>query len=449
MEQLLEDLPKVMREETSYRSFIYQPERISVNSRQSLKNPQLLDGLQFQSDYYASFMSELRTPLLRIQALELLRGTIPNALTSIPNSETAFFYYRIGSTGDPDYLPDYSQLDVNHIHMVRLLTTFVYSPDNYINPDALGFNKTFEDYDDLVNELNKSTLIDPNYDDQDWVSLQPYPAGSIVLDNLQRYYTLAGSAGTANFNDDGAWTAILTPFISGDITFSYNSNLNKIVVQGNNYESEISPGLFVPKFYYLPVGYGDPNLALFIQQMISPVEENGVVVGGGGLNQTSFPTYEDYTLNRRLGFVWDGIFEANPPPNSFSYGILVNHTFPKPNFVPLPDPIPLPPPIWIPYIYYTAESYANLVYSSNIFLYCDIVGGSTQDTNTDERLLAVIPTNASTLGIIYGESKINCSLTKVSQQVSQITFTIRDDKGELIYFPKNAYINLELKISYF
>jgi hypothetical protein len=194
MEQLLEDLPKVMREETSYRSFIYQPERISVNSRQSLKNPQLLDGLQFQSDYYASFMSELRTPLLRIQALELLRGTIPNALTSIPNSETAFFYYRIGSTGDPDYLPDYSQLDVNHIHMVRLLTTFVYSPDNYINPDALGFNKTFEDYDDLVNELNKSTLIDPNYDDQDWVSLQPYPAGSIVLDNLQRYYTLAGSA---------------------------------------------------------------------------------------------------------------------------------------------------------------------------------------------------------------------------------------------------------------
>lgn len=437
MEELLEQLPKTLQPDESYRSFIYQPERISLNSRQSLKNPGLLDGLQFQSDYYASFQSELKTPLLRVSSIELLRATIPNALTSIPNSECIFFYYRIGSTADPDYLPDYSQLDVNHIHMVRLLTPFVYSPDNYLNPNALGFNKTFEDYDDLVNELNKSTLTDPNFNDPEWQPNTPYAYGEIVMYNDQRYVTVVGTAGTPGFNDDGAWTSTLTPFLSGDITFLYNNTLNKIVVQGNNYESEISPGTFVPKYYYLPVGYADPNLQLFIDKMREPVITDVVVVtGGGGLNQNTFPTYEDYTLNRRLGFIWDGVFEANPPPNSLSYAILGNHTFPKPNY---PD---------VPLIYYTAESYADLVYSANIFLYCDIVGGSTQDTNSDERLLAVIPTNASNLGVIYGESKIVCPLTKVSQTVNQITFTIRSDTGELIYFPKNAYINVELKISY-
>lgn len=442
MEQLLEQLPKTLQEEESYRSFIYQPERISLNSRQSLKNPGLVDGLQYQSDYYNSFQCELKTPLLRVKSIELLRATIPNALTSIPNSEAIFYYYRIGSTGAPDYLPDYSQLDVDHIHMVRLLTTYVYSPDNYANPIVLGFNKTFEDYDDLVNELNKSSLIDPNFNDADWVSNQPYNAGDFVIYNLQRYYTLAGSAGTPNFNDDGAWTAVLTPFIPGDLTFTYNNTLNKIVVQGNNYESEISPGEFVPKFYYLPVGYADPNLQLFINRMREPVEQNGVVIGGGGLNITSFPSYEDYTLNRRLGFIWDGVFEANPPNNSLSYVILANHTFPKPNYV-------TPPPVWIPLIYYTAESYADLVFSANIFVYCDIVGGSTQDTNSDERLLAVVPTNASNLGVIYGESKISLPLTKVSQTIYQIIFSLRTDTAEPLYLPKNAYINLELKLTYF
>ena len=445
MEQLLELLPKTLQQEESYRSFIYQPERISLNSRQSLKNPALVDGLQFQSDYYNSFMCELKSPLLRVKSIELLRATIPNALTSIPNSETIFYYYRVGSTGAPDYLPDYSQLDVDHIHMVRLLTNYVYSPDNYANPAVLGFNKTFEDYDDLVNELNKSTLIDPNFDDEDWAPNTPYPYGTIVMYEQQRYVTIVpgGSAGTPNFNDDGAWTSILTPFIPGDISFDYNSNLNKIVVQGNFYESEIAPGEFVPKNYYLPVGYADPNLELFIERMRQPVVVDVVnVIGGGGLNSTLFPSYEDYTLNRRLGILWDGVFEANPPEGSLSYAILGNHTFPKPNFEPAPA-------IWIPLIYYTAESYADLVFTANIFIYCDIVGGSTQDTNAEERLLAVVPTNASNLGVIYGESKVSVPLTKVSQTISQITFSLRTDTAEALYLPKNAYINLELKLTYF
>jgi hypothetical protein len=269
--------------------------------------------------------------------------------------------------------------------MVRLLSSFIYSPDNYPNPNAYGFNKTFQDYDDLVTELNKSATADPNQ-----ATLSP------------NYY------------------------IPGDITFTYNATLNKIVVQGNNYENP--PG--TPQYYYLPVGYQDPNLFTFIANIRSV----------GGLNENTFPTNGQYTLNRRLGFVWTGTFTPNPPLNSFEYAGLANHTFPKPNYV--------DGEVWVPLIYYTAESFADLVYSANLFLFCDIVGGSSQDNIIDDRLLSVIPMATSNLGVGFPENKISCPLTKISENIFQIKFSMRTDTGEPFWLPRNAYVNVELKISY-
>jgi hypothetical protein len=267
--------------------------------------------------------------------------------------------------------------------MVRLLNSFIYSPDNYANPSLLGFNKTFQDYEDLVQELNKATLIDPNQ-------------------------------------------ATLTPqfFIPGDITFSYDSNLNRIRVKGNNYET--NDPVPVPQFYYLPVGFGDPNLQLFINSI--PLTAN------------SFPTNGGYTLNRRLGYLWNGIFEPNPPFGSGSYANLVNHTFPKPASVSGGVPSI--------YIYYTAEGYADLVNSANLFLFCDIIGGSTQDNVIDGLLLGVVPMNTANLGVAFSESKVSCPLTKISENIFQIRFTMRTDTGEPFWLPTNAYVNVELKIEY-
>jgi hypothetical protein len=386
MEELLAQFPTIDHPNgQAYRSFIYQPERISLNSRQSLQQPGLQVSPQYLTDYYSTFDCELRSPLLRAKSIELLRATIPNAVTSIPNSETAFYYYRIPTLGAPNFEPDYSQLTPANIRMVRLLSSFVYTPDNYINPDAYGFNKTFEDYQDLVTELNKAATNDPNQ-----LSLSP------------NYY------------------------IPGDITFTYNATLNKIVVQGNNYENP--PG--TPQFYYLPVGYQDPNLFTFIDNIRSL----------GGLSEISFPTNGSYTLNRRLGFLWNGIFAPNPPDGSLEYAGLVNRTFPRPDYV--------DGEVWVPLIYYTAEGYADLVYSANLFLFCDILGGSTQDNLIDDRLLSVIPMATPNLGVGFPENKISCPLTKISENIFQIKFSMRTDTGEPFWIPRNAYINLELKICY-
>lgn len=442
MDSLLDQFPTHQTiNDQAYRSFIFQPDRISVNSRQSLLQANVNDK-NTQPDFYFQFSNELRSPLLRVKQLELLRATIPNAVTSIPITQGIFFYYRIPATNAPaEYAPDYSLIEPVSIHMVRLLPQEAYNPDNYENASLFGYNKTFADYEDLVSELNKSTQEDPDFNYQEWEDNTAYPEDSYVLYLDQVYYSANGSAGTATFNTDDAWVLQqFRPFIPGDITFSFNATLNKIVVKGNNAFDDINQ---IPQYYYLPVGYADINLPFFIQSVIT---QTAVIKSGGTVRpftSQEFPTNLPYTLNRRIGFLWAGIFNFDNNEINKVFTDLVEHTFPAPNWQ---ETVPIGYNPFLPN--YTAEGYADLVNTGNVYLYCDFVGGSTQDTNSEERLLAVVPMNASNLGIVFGESKIVCPLSKVSENVYQINITMRTDTAEPFILPTNAYVNLELKLTY-
>jgi len=391
MEELIAQFPtKDNQLEAQYRSFIYQPERVSLNSRQSITGTQPV-ALQFlDSDYYYTFSCELKTPLLGVKSVELIRVSIPNAVPNIPNNEACFYYYKIPA--DPTTnLPNYAAISPATMHIVRLLPMPPYSPDNYANPNQYGWNATFGDYQSLVDQLNLAAQNDPN-------------------------------------------AAAITFYEANDVEFYYDQQRNRIGFRGLNTKSPAGD----PENYYLPVGYKDPNIAV-VQAGIRTALADPVGI--------LFPTNGNNTLNKRLGLQWDGLYQTpvTPPsvPNpdgSIGWQMLAARTAPKPNFTGLP---------WTDYLpNYTAESFADLVNTANIFIYCDIVGGSTQDTNTDERLLAVVPAQASNLGVIFGESKISCLLTKVSQTIFSMTFTLRTDTGSAFYLPKSAYVNLELKISY-
>lgn len=429
MDELLSTFPT---QDTSvgmaYRSFIFQPDRVSVNSRISLLNPQELFANAQLENYY-QFTNELRSPLLRIKQMELLRATIPNAVTSIPVSQGVFFYRRLPAEPVDNFGPDYSEFyDEGSIHMVRLLPQDAYNPDLFPTPSIYGYNATFGSYEDLITELNKSTLEDPDFDYDEWEPNTAYSAGSIVFYEQDRWQTANGSVGTATFNSDIAWIQLTTtPFIPGDITFSYNATLNKVVVTGNNSFDEESGK---PAYYYLPVGYADEFLPDFISTVVSE------------LSASKFPTNLPYTLNRRLGFLWASIAGQLDLEDEAITDDLNEHMFPKPTWNNTTDEYePLLPN-------YTAEGYADLVHTQNVFVYCDFVGGSTQDTNLDERLLAVVPMNASNLGVTFGESKLVCPLTKVSDSIYQMRFTLRTDTGEPFYLGINAYVNLEIKLEY-
>lgn len=383
MEQLLEDLPKLSQPQELYRSFIYQPERVSLNSRQTLSiTPQSDDD--FDSDIYSQFRCDLKSPLLRVKSLELLRASLPNAVASFPNDELFFFYYRVpqGALGQPDW----ASFTSGNIYCIQLLPTdFYLPPSSVLNPNSLGWNTTFEDYQALVDMLNNA-----------------------CANNSLRL---------------GA------RFIANDISFRYNPTLNKIEMIGNNMFD--GGGTF--QYFYSPVGYNDPNLPA----VIAEIKAN---YAGAPFAIPRQINTDGYTLNRRLGFTFNGIF-GSPPTSPQQENIIWKRTIPYPDF-----PIPYAPATTNNA--YTAESYCDLVNTANIYLYTDIVGGSTQDTNSEDRLLAVIPGNASSLGVVFGESKIPCELTKTSENIYSIVFSMRDDKGAPFYLPTNAYINLELKVSY-
>lgn len=397
MDELIEQFPTRDTTEKNYRSFIFQPERVSLNSRQSIAGvasqaggsaDQPLGTLYAPNDVYYQFRCDLKSPLLRVRALELLRASIPNAVPSIPNDECFFFYYRVDSEGG--IAPNYEQFTPENIYCVYLYPQgFLTPPSWYVDPEVYGWNTAFSDYQSLVDALNKATT-----------------ANDVRLGNR---------------------------FIAGDISFSYDETLNKIVMRGNN----VFQGA-TQVYFYSPVGWADPNLLPVIADLkaqfqdANDPDELGVV-------PISINT-DGFTLNRRLGFTFNG--RGIDEPLSLRQTQLL-----RTRVIPM-QPVDVPYTVANSSSNYTAESYADLVNTGNIFLYADIVGGSTQDTNSEDRLLAVIPASASSLAVVFGESKIPCELTKTSEDIYNITFTLKDDKGNPFYIPTNAYINLELKLSY-
>lgn len=384
MDELLSQFPTRENTEQQYRSFIYQPERVSVNSRQSLQNPPIT-AAELSSDLYNSFKVSLKTPLLRVKGLQLLRATIPNAVPSIPNDECFFFYYRVPITAGPVPTPDTTQYTAANIYVVYLTpTNTIFNQNN--NPVNYVLNRTFQDYGDLATALNLAAF-------------------------------------TNNFR-------LGARFIAGDIGFAYDDVQNKIVMIGNN---TYAPG-GAWQYAYSPVGYADPNLQTVIAELKASF--------AGAPFNVPISISTEYTLNRRLGFTFNGAF-INPPTAAPSFQqINLNQTILYYRTIPYFDPAPTTAKT------YYAENYCDLVNTGNVFLYCDIIGGSSQDTNADERLLAVVPMAASNLGIAFGESKMSCSLKKVSEVIYDIVFTMRDDKGKPFYLPNNAYVNLELKVEY-
>jgi hypothetical protein len=374
MEELLEQFPKRTQEVAiDYKSFLFQPERVSINSRISVQATSA--AYLYQTQNFSRFSNNFKTPLFHVKSMDLLRTTMSLPIPSIPNSQTMFAYYRIPIVGGGDYSPNYAALTVANMKMVRLLSTYTYSPSNYTAAVAAtyGYNGCFNEYSDLVTTLNKSCAADPN------------------ASALGSYY------------------------VAGDISFSLDEVSQKIRFTGNNAKD----GNGRPQYYYVPVGFADPNLPTFqaALQAILP-----------------FPLLEfqaNYTLNKRLGFLWNGVNVADEA---------ISFMYPAPNYVSLP---------WINYRnLYWAESFANLVYTQNVFLYCDVMGGSTQDTNLPDNLLAVIPIDKAQLGVQTYQSSMSCPLTKMVKNMYEMTISMKTDTGEDLWIPISGFVNIEFALTY-
>jgi hypothetical protein len=397
MEALLEQITSESSftpNKSGFSSYYFQPERLLISSEQAPDNQSASVNFQEQ-EYFSDFTVRLPRPALDVKSIQLVRASIPNAVPNIPDTETTFWYYKVPvsviNLGQP--------ITADYLHYIRLLPT-TYKPELNAASSQYGFNRTFYDYQDLAAELAKSCAADPYYDAQ----------------------------------------PTTTWFIPNDISITYNEALNKFIFKGNDaFTSGPTPTL---QFYYISAGYLDPQIwdttPAPLQLSAVSLQGETAIDDGFGLGTPGQPFQINKTLNLRLGFTWNGLgLQEYLSTNSAVFMRF------RPNLLIIPTPL------WNwESTSYTAESYANLVYTNCVNVYCDLITGATVDSDRNTQLLAAVPMNASNLGVGFYNPVINNPLTKIVSQIYEITILLRTDTGLPYYLPNNAIVSLEISLSY-
>ena len=175
-----------------------------------------------------------------------------------------------------------------------------------------------------------------------------------------------------------------------------------------------------------------------------------------GIPPQPFNPEPERLLNSILGFTWNGIFTPSVLSDLSTEYIqgrfisLYNRLRPVPPYIVIPAPTLLDDPAPTSTITrtYTAEGYANLVYSSIVNIYTNIIGGSTLDTVRNTNLVATTSMNCGNLGIAFHGNYIDTPLQRVAGDINEITIELRDEVGEPFFLTNNAIMTATFKITY-
>jgi hypothetical protein len=172
-------------------------------------------------------------------------------------------------------------------------------------------------------------------------------------------------------------------------------------------------------------------------------------------------------LNTLLGFTWNGLFKQNQfgvvlpsgnlldlPANNATV-VIYNRMRPVPKYIvgqadPEPPLLELDPP-GTPVslnMTYTAEAFCNLVYSSIVAIYTDVIGPSTVDTTRDTNLLAIAEMNAASLGIGFWNPTLECVVENETDGIYGMYIELRDEHDEPYFLSNNAVATLTFKVHY-
>jgi len=374
-----------------------------------------------------------------------------------------------------------------------------------------GWNRTFTDYPDLASELAKSCAADPAYDFaiQQSTTFRLFIPNdiSITLNSTLNKFIFTGNNSSygspsvryatylsAGYNDNNLWE-----LPTGNITAATVSGIS-IIYTTSSSTSLLYPGMpvIISGFAESDSGYNGTYLISVITSTTITVIDSfppASPVSNTNFKQTSWkalpngPAYlaaltagqfdlANYdhtlifgvggqpfklyrTLNLRLGFTWNGFISVIT--NSFPLNIttLTSQgvgTSVLASFLNRLRPVPFYYTFSVldtglsdsPYTssIYTADSYADLVYTNTVSLYADFTGGSTYDSMANTQLLACVPMNASNLGVTFYNTTLYCPLTKISDQIYEIEIRMLTDTGANYSIPNSAIVSLELALTY-
>jgi hypothetical protein len=404
MEKLIEDLEltnSAKQYAAEFGNYINQPEKVQISSNDGLDTAVSQDNNV--EEEFSSFTVRLPRPINGAKKCQINRIALPTPTTNIPDHDCVFWFYRLPK--DPVYN---RPVDINaaYLHCVRLLPSFYHKE---IMPTAYGpycgYNRTFTDYQDLANELAKSCQYDTPFN--------PY---FLSYDN-------------------------------GGIMISYDAELNKFYYTGKTTDGS---------YYYLAAGYSDTNIMTAEpspnQNIPAPTQKAGEILQGDteddtGLAWQQGQPYKKYrTLNLRLGWTWDGRNLNFTSSYAGANVALVNRVRPLPVYW-LADGLLAATPNRAT-TRCNANSYACLVYTNVVNVYCDFLGPGTLDSTKNINLLASIPMATNNLGVAFYQASMDNIITKIPSDIYTMTFYFKDDIGDDYPFSNQAVVSLEINFGY-
>lgn len=260
--ELLDELEKeITQKKNVYDSYINQPTLISVTSDKVIVKEQ-----NVKNDSFYSFTCNLEKPAIQVKSIQLLSANIPQAKGySFDDTELIFPYYKIKTqeniAGETYYT---EEPNINNLYYIRLLPS--YYPSNIIpNATTYGFNKTFNNYQELSDELAKACQADLLY-----TNLSGAFTGFLPNDITISYNSSENKFQMAGNNTNTAWTP---PNYSDGVTYKLNTIVKweedifyiSVIDDNLNYDPPSTPlawQLYTGTFTntYLIAGYDDPNV---------------------------------------------------------------------------------------------------------------------------------------------------------------------------------------------
>jgi hypothetical protein len=225
----------------------------------------------------------------------------------------------------------------------------------------------------------------------------------------------AAGAGGDDVNYNAYWS-------SAEVTFSYSATTKQITFVGNSSGS-----------FYAPAGYNDAIVLTIINGTAGtrPVMPNATATGSPLTPTTAQPQVSEYTLNLRVGYAMSGVARGQQSfgAGQTAYADVTNVAYAYNVAVP-------------------ADSYPNLVYTNNVYMYANFMAGASLTSNNRHNLLACCPFTVGPFGVNQYVAATSNLLTKLSQTIQNIVIELRDDADQPYSLPDNAQVSLEVSFSY-
>jgi len=304
-----------------------------------------------------------------------------------------------------------------------------------------------------------------------WNQYALFETGDIVQYQGQSYQAIQQNKGWLPFQTSSAsvYSIVKTDYKRGAVVYYTLYSSWWKCISDNPPANSITVNPFTCSDYWIP-SYWSPQsdntgLPIVGLNTISSQFDMNDTFGGGqieypfpyGVPGQPFNPNPRRLLNSLLGFCWNGLFDptavndvlttTNVSTSSITTDFL-NRLRPVPQYYVRYGVGGLGEGRGTTAITYTADGYANLVYTSIVAIYSTIVYGSTLDSQRNTNLIGLSSMNAGNLGVSFFDNKINGPLRVKGSDIYSIGIELRDEMNEPYPLWNSAVATFTLKLTY-